>query len=192
MEVDRDRVATIRASDIEHQLSSMWLAAVRVTPALLPRYFRLLAYENITEAGGDVGGGGGSGLGAGTGAGAGEGSGAAAKTAQYCDVRHAAFYATDEDIMLLARHFLSVHGAGAVPITPKHMLQQQQGGNTGELLSLAELRQEMQNFDADIRSKMGKLVLCSEGGSKSLMDNNTPNKLPREIWIYFQIFCQVY
>jgi len=49
MRLDRDRVAALRRSDIDHQISSMWSRAVVMRPELLPRYYELLAAENASS-----------------------------------------------------------------------------------------------------------------------------------------------
>jgi len=80
-QLDRDRVATLKPSEIEYQLSSMWLNAVRQKKELVPRLFDMLSSTNPPA-----------------------------------DVRHASFFADDIIGHIVADHFFSVKGDGAVPV----------------------------------------------------------------------------
>jgi len=80
-QLDRDRVATLKPSEIEYQLSSMWLNAVRQKKELVPRLFDMLSGTNPPA-----------------------------------DVRHASFFADDIIGHIVADHFFSVKGDGAVPV----------------------------------------------------------------------------
>jgi len=49
MRLDRDRVAALRRSDIDHKISSMWARAILERSDLLPRYYELLAAEDAVS-----------------------------------------------------------------------------------------------------------------------------------------------
>jgi hypothetical protein len=49
LRLDRDRAAVLKHSEIEHQMSSMWVRATHLHPALLPRYFAVLASDQRTS-----------------------------------------------------------------------------------------------------------------------------------------------
>jgi len=45
LRLDRDRAAVLKHSEIDHQMSSMWVRAVTLRPDLLPKYYELLAAD---------------------------------------------------------------------------------------------------------------------------------------------------
>jgi len=49
LRLDRDRAAVLKHSEIEHQMSSMWVRAIHLQPELLPRYFGVLSSEEKTS-----------------------------------------------------------------------------------------------------------------------------------------------
>ncbi|KAL9965928.1 hypothetical protein ACROYT_G029795 [Oculina patagonica] len=48
LKIDRDRRAVVHLSDVDHQISSMWVHAIEQRPDLIPHYYRLLE-ENCTS-----------------------------------------------------------------------------------------------------------------------------------------------
>lgn len=49
LKIDRDRRAVIHLSDIDHQISSMWVRAIEQRPDLIPNYYSLLQENNTSD-----------------------------------------------------------------------------------------------------------------------------------------------
>ena len=49
LKIDRDRRAVVHLSDIDHQVSSMWVHAIEQRPDLIPYYYSLLEKNNTSD-----------------------------------------------------------------------------------------------------------------------------------------------
>ena len=49
LKIDRDRRAVVHLSDIDHQISSMWVHAIERRPDLIPYYYSLLEKNNTSD-----------------------------------------------------------------------------------------------------------------------------------------------
>lgn len=49
LKIDRDRRAVIHLSEIDHQISSMWVHAIEQRPDLVPRYYNLLERNDTSD-----------------------------------------------------------------------------------------------------------------------------------------------
>ena len=49
LKIDRDRRAVIHMSEIDHQISSMWVHAIEQRPDLVPRYYNLLERNDTSD-----------------------------------------------------------------------------------------------------------------------------------------------
>ena len=49
LKIDRDRRAVIHLSEIDHQISSMWVHAIEQRPDLIPYYYKLLEENNTSD-----------------------------------------------------------------------------------------------------------------------------------------------
>ena len=49
LKIDRDRRAVVHVSDVDHQISSMWVHAIERRPDLMPYYYSLLEENNTSD-----------------------------------------------------------------------------------------------------------------------------------------------